>query len=122
VLNGFDTTESVRNMTDDDLEYLGIVDDNTKDLIMGTVDWLNICGNERENSANDRIPDSGFNSSSDSMVSNNHNDHHPDHHHDHHQDHHKNHQKNHILVTTSYLHPAKTLSQSVNDLLAITPL
>jgi len=115
VLNGFDTTESVRNMTDDDLEYLGIVDDNTKDLIMGTVDWLNMCDNERENSINDRIPDSGFNSSSDSMVS-------AGHHHDLHQNHHEDHHKHHILVTTSYLHPAKTLSQSVNDLLAITPL
>ena len=30
-------------MNDDDLEYLGVTDDHTKDLIMGTIDWLNLC-------------------------------------------------------------------------------
>jgi len=43
VLNGFDTTASIKTMNDDDLEYLGVTDDHIKDLIMGTIDWLNLC-------------------------------------------------------------------------------
>jgi len=99
ILNGYDTTESVKHMTDDDLDYLGIEDDKTKDLIMGTVDWLKLCGDSAP--ANDdclRIPDSGYNSSQDSFHS------------------YQNHQ------SLSYQHPVKGLSQSVTNLLIMTPL
>ena len=43
VLNGFESTDSVRKMSEEDLEYLGISDPATVDVIIGTVDWLNCC-------------------------------------------------------------------------------
>merc|ERR1712062_684230 len=65
VLNGFDTTASIKTMNDDDLEYLGVTDDHTKDLIMGTIDWLNLC-EPSQNPAGGRktqfLPDSGYTS------------------------------------------------------------
>ena len=65
VLNGFDTTASVKSMNDDDLEYLGVTDDHTKDLIMGTIDWLNLCENSKSPTlvkSSMLVPDSGYNS------------------------------------------------------------
>ena len=65
VLNGFDTTASIKSMNDDDLEYLGVTDDHTKDLIMGTIDWLNLCEASRSPTLGKKnllIPDSGYTS------------------------------------------------------------
>jgi len=103
ILNGFDTTESIKAMNDEDLEYLGIVDDKTKDLIMGTIDWLNLCGTKPSNQDDcPRISDSGYNSSSESFTS---------------------HQRHSFKVeNSSFLHPITALSQSVNNLLIVTPL
>ena len=72
ILNGFDTTESVRRMNDDDLEYLGVTDDQTKDLILGTVDWLNMCDDKRPSEGEEslrRLSDSGYNTSAESVSS-----------------------------------------------------
>merc|ERR1712244_95404 len=65
VLNGFDTTASIKTMNDDDLEYLGVTDDHTKDLIMGTIDWLNLCETSRSPMLRKKtrlVPDSGYTS------------------------------------------------------------
>merc|ERR1711936_938790 len=66
VLNGFDTTASIKTMNDDDLEYLGVTDDHTKDLIMGTIDWLNLCGPSQPPAGGSKktqlLPDSGYTS------------------------------------------------------------
>jgi len=66
VLNGFDTTASIKTMNDDDLEYLGVTDDHTKDLIMGTIDWLNLCEpSQKPGGASKKThlqPDSGYTS------------------------------------------------------------
>jgi len=65
VLNGFDTTASIKSMNDDDLEYLGVTDDHTKDLIMGTIDWLNLCETSRSPMLCKKtrlVPDSGYTS------------------------------------------------------------
>ena len=103
ILNGFDTTESIKAMNDEDLEYLGIVDDKIKDLIMGTIDWLNLCGSKPSNQDDcPRITDSGYNSSSESVTIN-----------------HKLPSKE---QNSSFLHPITALSQSVNNLLIVTPL
>jgi len=99
ILNGYETTESIKHMTDNDLDYLGIDDDKTKDLIMGAVDWLQLCGDTSSN--NDdclRIPDSGYNSSVDSFHS------------------------YHNSKSLHNEHPVKVLSQSVTNLLIMTPL
>lgn len=71
ILNGFDTTESVRGMNDDDLEYLGVTDEQTKDLILGTIDWLNMCEEKKpaEEESLRRQSDSGYNSSAESVLS-----------------------------------------------------
>merc|ERR1711936_1007539 len=64
VLNGFDTTASVKSMNDD-LEYLGVTDDHTKDLIMGTIDWLNLRETSRSPMLCKKtrlVPDSGYTS------------------------------------------------------------
>ena len=65
VLNGFDTTASIKTMNDDDLEYLGVTDDHTKDLIMGTIDWLNLCEPSQTPAGGKKtqlLPDSGYTS------------------------------------------------------------
>ena len=66
VLNGFDTTASIKTMNDDDLEYLGVTDDQTKDLIMGTIDWLNLCEPSQPPAGAGKktqlLPDSGYTS------------------------------------------------------------
>jgi len=66
VLNGFDTTASIKTMNDDDLEYLGVTDDHTKDLIMGTIDWLNLCEPSQPPAGGSKktqlLPDSGYTS------------------------------------------------------------
>ena len=66
VLNGFDTTASIKTMNDDDLEYLGVTDDHTKDLIMGTIDWLNLCEPSQSPAGGSKktqlLPDSGYTS------------------------------------------------------------
>jgi len=66
VLNGFDTTASIKTMNEDDLEYLGVTDDHTKDLIMGTIDWLNLCEPSQSPAGGSKktqlLPDSGYTS------------------------------------------------------------
>jgi len=65
LLNGFDTTASIKTMNDDDLEYLGVTDDHTKDLIMGTIDWLNLCEPSQTPARGRKtqfLPDSGYTS------------------------------------------------------------
>ena len=52
-------------MNDDDLEYLGVTDDHTKDLIMGTIDWLNLCEPSQTPAGGKKtqlLPDSGYTS------------------------------------------------------------
>ena len=52
-------------MNDDDLEYLGVTDDHTKDLIMGTIDWLNLCEPSQTPAGGRKtqfLPDSGYTS------------------------------------------------------------
>ena len=104
ILNGFDTTESLKNMTDDDLDYLGVTDDKTKDLILGTIDWLSVCGNKSEEVSDEgsRVSDSGYFSSAASAASS------------------ENIPSNNIHVRNSFLH--RQLSRSLNTLLVVTPL
>ena len=104
ILNGFDTTESLKRMTDEDLEYLGVEDDKTKDLIMGTIDWLNVTTASDTKKGEDdgsKASDSGYFSSavSSEFVPWN------------------NQAQN---VKTSFLH--RQLSRSLNNLLVMTPL
>merc|ERR1711892_1037083 len=40
VLNGYDSTEDIRDMSESDLEYLGIVDEHIKDLLLTTIRCL----------------------------------------------------------------------------------
>ena len=104
ILNGFDTTESVRRMNDDDLEYLGVTDDQTKDLILGTIDWLNMCCENKPQTETDggeslrRLSDSGYNTSEESVMSNQNSE------------------------RKSFLHSNKSISCSENDLTFLTPL
>ena len=103
ILNGFDTTESLKLMNDEDLEYLGVTDEKTKDLILGTIDWLHLCSDSGPPSSGEcsRVTDSGYNSSSESIRSNQNTD------------------------SSSFLHSSKSVSQltqSVNNLLISTPL
>ena len=103
ILNGFDTTESLKLMNDEDLEYLGVTDEKTKDLILGTIDWLHLCSDSGQTSSGEcsRVTDSGYNSSSESIRSNQNTD------------------------SSSFLHSSKSVSQltqSVNNLLISTPL
>ena len=103
ILNGFDTTESLKLMNDEDLEYLGVTDEKTKDLILGTIDWLHLCSDSGQTSSGEcsRVTDSGYNSSSESIRSNQNAD------------------------SSSFLHSSKSVSQltqSVNNLLISTPL
>ena len=103
ILNGFDTTESLKLMNDEDLEYLGVTDEKTKDLILGTIDWLNLCSDSGPPSSEEcsRVTDSGYNSSSESIRSNQNTN------------------------ASSFLHSSTSVSQltqSVNNLLISTPL
>ena len=103
ILNGFDTTESLKLMNDEDLEYLGVTDEKTKDLILGTIDWLHLCSDSGQPSTGEcsRVTDSGYNSSSESIRSNQNTD------------------------SSSFLHSSKSVSQltqSVNNLLISTSL
>ena len=100
ILNGFDTTESVKGMNDDDLEYLGVTDDQTKDLILGTIDWLNMCDEKKPQGEESlrRLSDSGYNTSAESVLSNQNSE------------------------RKSFLHSSITLSCSENNLTFSTPL
>ena len=66
VLNGYDTTEDIKHISVDDLDYLGIEDSRAKDIILDTVQDLNIHqqSHEKEPSPGPSVEDdSGFNSS-----------------------------------------------------------
>ena len=66
VLNGYDTTEDIKHISVDDLDYLGIEDTRAKDIILDTVQDLNINQQsyEKEQSPGPSVEDdSGFNSS-----------------------------------------------------------
>ena len=66
VLNGYDTTEDIKHLSVDDLDYLGIEDTRAKDIILDTVQDLNINQQtyEKEQSPGPSVEDdSGFNSS-----------------------------------------------------------
>lgn len=94
ILNGFDTTENVKGMNDADLEYLGVTDDETKDLILGTIDWLNMCEEKKVQGEESlrRLSDSGYNTSTESVLSNQNSE------------------------RKSFLHSSITLSRSENNL------
>ena len=49
VLNGYDTTEDIKHISVDDLDYLGIEDTRAKDIILDTVQDLNINQQSYEN-------------------------------------------------------------------------
>ena len=65
VLNGYDTTDDIKNISVDDLDYLGIEDSKAKDIILDTVQDLNLkqCSSEEKESSPGPQDDSGFNSS-----------------------------------------------------------
>ena len=66
VLNGYDTTDDIKHISVDDLDYLGI-DDSVKDTILQSVDKLR---NDPVPSLTEvKIQDSGFSSSSGSDIS-----------------------------------------------------
>ena len=67
VLNGFDTADDIKHISVDDLDYLGI-DDNTRDIILDSVDKALPEKDSRTSSDSSIIKDSGFNSS-DSDIS-----------------------------------------------------
>ena len=64
VLNGYDTTDDIQHISEDDLDYLGIADTKAKDIILDTVQDLNINHQSSEKELSIHNPDdSGFNSS-----------------------------------------------------------
>ena len=64
VLNGYDTTDDIQHISEDDLDYLGIADTKAKDIILDTVQDLNINQQSSEKELSIHNPDdSGFNSS-----------------------------------------------------------
>ena len=64
VLNGYDTTDDIKHISVDDLDYLGIEDTKAKDIILETVQDLHIDQKSTEKELSSSIQDdSGFNSS-----------------------------------------------------------
>ena len=70
VLNGYDTTEDIQDISEGDLEYLGIADQQIKAALLKTISCLNtkIEAIEDKNTNSD-VADSGISSSEDSSTS-----------------------------------------------------
>ena len=81
VLNGYDTTDDIKHMSEDDLDYLGIGDEQAKDIILETIGCLVDNKSEKDLSIEhltNNMPiidtnkspktDSGFNSSEESPT------------------------------------------------------
>ena len=82
VLNGYDTIDDVEDICDDDLDYLGISDENLKDLIIVTINTFSI--SDAENAPTnkkgiEKFPsrDSGISCSEESLTSDQDSDHSP---------------------------------------------
>ena len=65
VLNGYDTTEDIKDISEDDLEYLGISDQHVKNILLKTIDCLSVSMHVQEKSPG---TDSGFNSPEESPT------------------------------------------------------
>jgi len=86
VLNGYDSSDDFKNLSVDDLEYLGI-DDHVKDKILKSVDNISKDTEIRsDNVTQAKIQDSGFNSSDSDFSEKN--------------------SENYFLPTSSYLFPS----------------
>ena len=63
VLNGYDTAEDIKDISEDDLEYLGISDQHVKNILLKTINCLFVSIHNQEKSPG---TDSGFNSTEES--------------------------------------------------------
>ena len=50
VLNGYDTTEDIQDISEDDLEYLGISDKHVKNILLKTISSLPVATHAQEKS------------------------------------------------------------------------
>ena len=74
VLNGYDSIDDVEDICDDDLNYLGITDENMKDLIIDTINTFTISDTENAPTNKEVIKkftcrDSGISCSEESLAS-----------------------------------------------------